>query len=515
MSDRRRAVSRRALLRTAPVVASAGLAGCAGLLGGGEDPTPTPTQTATPELPNVERRVVERDKAAIAHIYSLVTGTVSWPEIEVVVVITEMLLGTWETNSETLKLHQDATFDLEGSDYSYDGSYAVEGDQLTLHFEDGSSSTFTWEVFDRDDPPRLELSSDGTLIARYEQTSTPSDVEFLEIVEGLQLRPMTGGTTQREDLRTGGSGSGFVVSPNGHVVTNAHVVLADREPEGMLFQELARIQRQAIREEIAQDQDIDEDQKERVGEILLNKMLEYFAEEASLSGVEQSFNVLNGVATPDDDVQVESWEAEVLRSGSVITEVDGEVSWGEDVAVLSVDQHHLQSVDLGSSADLDTGDEVFVIGYPNIGISQLFEDRNTALEPTLTSGVVSARRTLNSGVEAIQTDAAINHGNSGGPMFNSDGEVVGIATFGPTDYDIEQIQFGLPIEVATDMLDDVGVEPGSGELDTAFDEGIAAYWRGDCETAIQRMHEVLEINPDHPYAQQYVDNCEAGEAPGQ
>jgi serine protease Do len=154
-----------------------------------------------------------------------------------------------------------------------------------------------------------------------------------------------------------------------------------------------------------------------------------------------------------------------------------------------------------------TGDSIFVIGYPDIGIQSLFETREQTLAPTLTSGVVSARRTLKSGIDAIQTDAAINSGNSGGPMYNSDGEVVGIATFGPTDYDIEQIQFGLPIEVVTAMLGGIGVSNHSGELDTAFDAGIEAFWRGDCQTVSERMEQVLTLRPDHPYAQQYIDDC--------
>ena len=77
---------------------------------------------------------------------------------------------------------------------------------------------------------------------------------------------------------------------------------------------------------------------------------------------------------------------------------------------------------LGDSEKVEVGDEVFVVGTP-YGLSH-----------TLTAGHLSARHKLNtlSGsfeeVEIFQTDAAINQGNSGGPMFNMAGEVIGIAS---------------------------------------------------------------------------------------
>jgi S1-C subfamily serine protease len=77
---------------------------------------------------------------------------------------------------------------------------------------------------------------------------------------------------------------------------------------------------------------------------------------------------------------------------------------------------------LGDSEKVDVGDEVFVVGTP-YGLSH-----------TLTAGHISARRTLNKisaqfeVSELFQTDAPINQGNSGGPLFNMAGEVIGIAS---------------------------------------------------------------------------------------
>ena len=94
-----------------------------------------------------------------------------------------------------------------------------------------------------------------------------------------------------------------------------------------------------------------------------------------------------------------------------------------DVAVLKVDvpSQALHPLSLGNSTDVKVGDPVVAIGNP------LGEDR------TVTSGIVSAIQrsigSLQNGVQiqgAIQTDAAINHGNSGGPLINNQAQVIGI-----------------------------------------------------------------------------------------
>ncbi|MEO8654622.1 MAG: trypsin-like peptidase domain-containing protein, partial [Ramlibacter sp.] len=88
-----------------------------------------------------------------------------------------------------------------------------------------------------------------------------------------------------------------------------------------------------------------------------------------------------------------------------------------DIAVLKIDARNLPVVKLGNVKDLQTGEWVLAIGSP------------FGFENTVTAGVVSAKgRSLpdDSAVPFIQTDVAVNPGNSGGPLFNSRGEVVGI-----------------------------------------------------------------------------------------
>jgi serine protease Do len=117
-----------------------------------------------------------------------------------------------------------------------------------------------------------------------------------------------------------------------------------------------------------------------------------------------------------------------------------------DLAVLRVKTDHpLKAVKFGDSDKLRLGEWVIAIGNP------------FSLGGTVTAGIVSARnRDINSGPydNYIQTDAAINRGNSGGPLFNLDGEVIGINTaiISPSGGSIG-IGFAVPSDTAVPVLD--------------------------------------------------------------
>ncbi|MEQ8666437.1 MAG: DegQ family serine endoprotease [Rhodospirillales bacterium] len=117
-----------------------------------------------------------------------------------------------------------------------------------------------------------------------------------------------------------------------------------------------------------------------------------------------------------------------------------------DIAVLKVDpDKDLPYVKFGDSDASRVGDWIVAIGNP------------FGLGGTVTAGIISARgRDINSGPydDYIQTDASINRGNSGGPMFNIDGEVIGINTaiFSPSGGSVG-IGFAIPTSTAKPVID--------------------------------------------------------------
>ena len=124
-----------------------------------------------------------------------------------------------------------------------------------------------------------------------------------------------------------------------------------------------------------------------------------------------------------------------------------------DLAVLKVEAQGLQTVKIGSSDALIVGDQVVAIGNP-LG----------ELTSTMTVGYVSAKdrdvTTDNKTINMLQTDAAINSGNSGGPLFNTRGEVIGITTAkysgsSNSGVSIEGIGFAIPIDDVMGMIEDL------------------------------------------------------------
>lgn len=111
-----------------------------------------------------------------------------------------------------------------------------------------------------------------------------------------------------------------------------------------------------------------------------------------------------------------------------------------DIAVLKIDAKDLPTVKLGDPAELKVGEWVVAIGSP------------FGFENSVTKGIVSAKsRTLpdDTYVPFIQTDAPVNPGNSGGPLFNMNGEVIGVnAQIYTHSGGYEGLSFAIPIDIA-------------------------------------------------------------------
>ena len=118
-----------------------------------------------------------------------------------------------------------------------------------------------------------------------------------------------------------------------------------------------------------------------------------------------------------------------------------------DVAVLKIDARDLPTVSTGRTEDLQVGEWVLAIGAP------------FGFENTVTAGVVSAKgRSLpdDSAVPFIQTDVAVNPGNSGGPLFNTRGEVIGInAQIYSRTGGYQGLSFAIPIDLALRVKDQI------------------------------------------------------------
>lgn len=121
-----------------------------------------------------------------------------------------------------------------------------------------------------------------------------------------------------------------------------------------------------------------------------------------------------------------------------------------DVAVLKIDGENLPHVTVGDSDNMKVGDEVYAVGNP-LG----------ELDFSMTTGHVSALDRLiatdnsSESINMFQFDAAVNSGNSGGPVYNTEGEVVGVVTAKYSDSGVEGLSFAIPINDAATIANDL------------------------------------------------------------
>ncbi len=160
----------------------------------------------------------------------------------------------------------------------------------------------------------------------------------------------------------------------------------------------------------------------------------------------------NHVISDADDVYVTFTDGSVVKTKVVGSDVYS------DIAVLSVDKDCIISIaDLGSSEEARLGDTTFAIGAPI----------DSAYSWSVTRGIISGKDRLvevsidnnnSMVVSTIQTDTAINSGNSGGPLANSNGEVIGITSIklaSSNSGTVEGMGFAIPIETAVKYAEEL------------------------------------------------------------
>lgn len=294
-------------------------------------------------------------------------------------------------------------------------------------------------------------------IAEYSETSVAVSEKVLPSVVGITVTydvSTFGGKTTAS-----ASGSGVIISEDGYVITNNHVV--NSESSSFYYQ------------------------------------------------LSEAKNVQVHLYEDDEDTL---YDAKIVGRDE-----------STDLAVLKIEAEGLNAISIGDSTNLRVGEFVMAIGNP------------LGLESSVSAGIVSAiDRKIedgNNSFNTIQTDAAINSGNSGGALVNSKGELIGINFLKASSTGVEGIGFAIPINSAMDTITDL-IEVGyvkkpyigivgrnvTEELAKEYDSKVGVYvdsvsegtpaeeagiQKGDVITAIDN-HEIKTIQELNSYkAQNY------------
>jgi serine protease Do len=333
--------------------------------------------------------------------------------------------------------------------------------------------------------------SDGERLAMY---SKPAVVRIIDGAMGKIFFQPPGYQGQSYDVSAISLGSGFFISPNGYIATNAHVVSMTKDGEDKAKQALFWQMVQQIAQQIGKDP---------------RSLNANFINEHSQM---QSFTVIHHVIIPDGS----NFPFEIKQYGAPTGEGNDQ---GKDVAIIKIEVKNAPILKLADSEKVQLQDHVTVVGYP--GAADTFNSgllsSKSALEATINDGKISAKKQATSGAPVLQTSAAATHGNSGGPVINDSNEVIGLLTFrGDTvnGQEVSGFSFIVPSNTVMEYVKSAGATNEQGPTDTAFREGLNYYWDQYYSSAIPKFEEVKRLFPQHSEVDRLIQSSQQAKAEG-
>jgi serine protease Do len=301
------------------------------------------------------------------------------------------------------------------------------------------------------------------------------------------------------------SGTGFVVTADGYVATNCHLIDRDnafirRQFFLSAFQQITEANIAAL--ENAWATRFSEQQKS----ILYNTYASVYARLFSMALYDLRKEIYIEYSVDTDSGKTGS----VKKLAQVI--VKGQPMPGKDVAILKMDgDSTLPTLKIAQDELPRVGEQLYVYGFPSPVTNNNYVATESAIEPTLTTGIVSALKKSVAGWPLIQMDANINRGSSGGPVCDEKGEVVGLTTFGSIETSgglAAGLNFAIPVSILQEYLDSAGVIAHPSETSLLFTDAVVFYDREFYKDALKKFKQVDELNKHYPGLAFYIKDSE-------
>jgi serine protease Do len=309
----------------------------------------------------------------------------------------------------------------------------------------------------------------------------------------------------REKVKLSAAGSGFSISPDGYIVTNAHVAApTDKDLKAAFIRQALSDQRDAFLQDLGQD-----GLPQSLAAKYLGALVRWATKTATLSNLQRRLAAVTDSGT-GGITYAAGRPAKLVAAGKELP--------GKDVAILKVEASNMATVPLGDDTALGTGDRLFVLGFPAPATFNPVLSKDSQKEPTLTQGVLSAKKTLRQGFTVLQTDAAMTHGNSGGPVFDEQGRVVGVATFGSVDpstgREVAGLNFAVPVSVVNELLAPASIEPAEGTATSKYRLALDAFDKQWYKRALPLLKDVKALDATHPSVDRFIAASQAAISQG-
>lgn len=365
--------------------------------------------------------------------------------------------------------------------------------------------------------PQPSLSQEDEEIERVVmlQKARAATVLVVTIVEGFivweEFAPnlLSVGLQHPLYVRAPAVGSGFLVSPNGYIITNAHVI---NDWESDLMEKMPLLS--AFVETFAQAY------QEATGVPLDQPTLIQLFQEAVRAYTANRLNI------QEYNVRVYVGMGKTLTGFGNIQDylvariIESRPTEREDLALIKVEVKRAPSLVVAQGDIAKVGDRVYAVGYPaivhTIG-AQIFE-QESLVEPTITEGTVSGYRQKVTGVNVLQADVDVHGGNSGGPLINTQGLVVGVTSFGlkdPYGREVPGFNFFVPASIVQELLSRNNVDNTPDIVMEYFGEGLRLFMKKHYSASLEKFRLVKDLFPGFPYVDDYIAEAQAAIARGE
>lgn len=169
-----------------------------------------------------------------------------------------------------------------------------------------------------------------------------------------------------------------------------------------------------------------------------------------------------------------------------------------DLALIKAKTRNTQyvSAKLADPESIAVGNSIYVIGFPGVADNKSIFSSGAEAIPTVTAGTISAvKPSISNSYDLVQIDASVERGNSGGPILSSDGEVIGVATYGiSTGQTSGDYNAGISVQEVVKMLAKNNIKNDTGEIYNLMNGGINDMNKSYYKRAAEKFEKAILIN---------------------
>ncbi len=286
------------------------------------------------------------------------------------------------------------------------------------------------------------------------------------------------------------TGTGWFIDASGWVVTNGHVVQPAHETPRWLVNQMAqRAVTSACLGQALQSAGMQPGEKPDAEDAVKRRMLD------------KVLPTVKVTITPKISVTLSSGtrlKSEVKKYSPPASAEVGAPS-GRDLALLKVPEGNYPMLLLADSTTAQIGDSIRILGFPGVVLSHELLNESASVDASVTSGAVSGFKRDKANNPYIQTDAPAAWGNSGGPVINAKGELLGVLTFvsltpGPEGSIVQGFNFIIPSQAVKDFVKDTPVKVNDpGKLNPVWFAGLHDFFTEDYKGAARKFEQADKI----------------------